>query len=48
MDLVTQMNKTKSRHDATAVFVDRFSKAAVFVPCKTTCSAPDLAQLFFK
>ena len=48
MDLVTHLPKTKSHHDAIAVFVDRFSKAAVFVPCKTTCSAPDLAQLFFK
>lgn len=37
-----------SRHDAIAVFVDRFSKAAVFVPCKTTCTGSELAQLFFQ
>jgi hypothetical protein len=48
MDLITHLPKTKSRHDAIAVFVDRFSKAAVFVPCKSSCSGPELAQIFFK
>lgn len=48
MDLVTHLPKTKNKHDAIAVFVDRFSKSAVFVPCKTSCTAKELAQLFFQ
>jgi len=48
MDLVTNLPKSKSGNDAIAVFVDRFSKTAVFVPCKTSCSAPELALLFFQ
>lgn len=32
MDLITQLPKTKLGHDAIVVFVDRFSKQAVFVP----------------
>lgn len=48
MDLITHLPRTKSGNDAVAVFVDRFSKAAIFVPCKTTCTAPDVAQIFFK
>jgi hypothetical protein len=48
MDLVVHLPKTKNQNDAIAVFVDRFSKAAHFVACKTNCSAPDLADIFFK
>lgn len=48
MDLITHLPKTKNNHDAVAVFVDRFSKVAQFIPCKTTCSASDLAEIFFK
>jgi len=48
MDLITHLPKTKSDNDAIAVFVDRFSKAAIFVSCKTSCTAPELAKLFFK
>ena len=48
MDLVVHLPKSKQQHDAIAVFVDRFSKAAHFVACRTSCSAQDLADLFFK
>ena len=48
MDLITHLPRTKDDHDAIAVFVDRFSKAAHFVACKTTCTAEDLADIFFK
>lgn len=48
MDLITHLPKSKNNHDAVAVFVDRFSKVAQFIPCKTTCSASDLAEIFFK
>lgn len=48
MDLIIHLPKSKQQNDAVAVFVDRFSKAAHFVPCRTSCSAQDLADLFFK
>lgn len=48
MDLITQLPQTKRGHDAIVVFVDRFSKQAVFLATKTTASAPDLATLFFQ
>jgi transposase InsO family protein len=48
MDLVTNLPKTKSHHDAIAVVVDRFSKAAVSIPCKTAYTGSELAQLFFQ
>jgi hypothetical protein len=48
MDLVVHLPKTKNQNDAIAVFVDRFSKAAHFIACKTNCSALDLADIFFK
>jgi len=48
MDLIVHLAKTKRENDAVAVFVDRFFKAAHFVPCQTSCSAQQLADLFFK
>lgn len=48
MDLITQLPSTKDGHDAIVVFVDRFSKQAVFIETFTKASAPDLATLFFK
>jgi hypothetical protein len=48
MDLITNLPISKSGNDAIAVFVDRFSKTAVFTPCKTSCSAPELALIFFQ
>ena len=48
MDLMVHLPKTDRQNDAVAVFVDRFSKAAHFVACRTTCTAQDLAELFFK
>ena len=48
MDLIINLPRTERQNDAIAVFVDRFSKAAHFVACRSSCSAPDLADLFFK
>jgi len=48
MDLVIHLPRTKRQNNAIAVFVDRFSKAAHFVACQSSCSAQDLADLFFK
>ena len=27
--------------------IDRFSKYVAFLPCKATCTAPDLARMFY-
>jgi transposase InsO family protein len=48
MDLVTHLPRSKSGCDAVVVFVDRFSKAAIFVPCHSSASASDVARLFFQ
>ena len=47
MDLVTALPATATGHDAIFTVVNRFSKFATFVPCKTKCSAADVARMFF-
>jgi hypothetical protein len=46
-DLITQLPKTKSGHDAIAVFVDKLTKMVHLAPTKTTVTAPEFAQLYF-
>ena len=46
MDLITQLTKTRSGNDAIVVWVCKFSKLRHYAACKTTISAPQLAQLF--
>ena len=48
MDLITQLPKSKSGNDAIVVFVDKLTKMAHFVPCKTAIGAPELAKLFYE
>ena len=48
MDLIVALPVTSTSADACAVFVDRFSKMAHFLPCQTTTTAERLAQLFKK
>jgi hypothetical protein len=48
MDLVTHLPRSKSGYDAAVIFVDRFSKAAIFVPCHSSSSASDVARMFFQ
>ena len=46
MDIITHLPITERGCDAIATFVDRMSKYVCFVPCKSTISAEELAQLF--
>ena len=48
MDLITQLPRTQSGHDAIVVFVDKLSKMVHVVPTTTTVNAPQLAGLFFR
>ena len=48
MDLITQLPRTHDGHDAIAVFVDKLTKLAHFVPTQTTVDAPQLAELCFQ
>ena len=47
MDLITSLPRTAKGNDAVFTVVDRFSKLVTFVPCVTSVSASDVAQLFF-
>ena len=46
LDLITQLPRTKLRHDAIVVFVDHLTKVAHFSATTTTVTAPLLARLF--
>ena len=45
MDIITHLPVTEWGCDAIAMFVDHMSKHVYFVPCKSTISAEELAQL---
>ena len=46
MDLITHL-PTSEGFDLVFTIVDRFSKYVTFVPCKATCTTPDLAKVFY-
>lgn len=39
---------TSGGFDAIFTVVDRFSRFVKFIPCNTTCSASDVADMFFR
>ena len=46
MDLISHL-PTSEGVDLVFTIVDRFSKYVTFISCKATCTAPDLARLFY-
>lgn len=48
MDFITNLPETLNGDDAIFVVVDRLTKQAHFIVCKTTATAKDIAQLFIE
>ncbi len=48
MDLITHLPASQQGNDAIFVVVDRLSKFARFIPCRTTSTAADIAMLFLQ
>jgi hypothetical protein len=48
MDFITGLPRTRKHHDSIMVVVDKLTKAAHFIPLKTTHRATDVADIFLK
>jgi hypothetical protein len=48
MDFIMGLPRTSKLHDSIMVVVDKFTKAAHFIPLKTTNKAADVADIFMK
>ena len=48
MDFITQLPKTNKGNDAITVIVCKLSKMVHFIPCKTTITAPQTANIVFE
>lgn len=48
MDFVMPLPMSDRGFDAIFTVVDRFSRLVHFVPCKSTCTAVDVAHMFFE
>ena len=48
MDFITGLPKTKYQHDSVMVVVDTLTKAAHFIPMKSTFGTSQVANVFLK
>ena len=48
MDFVVQLPTSERGYDAIFSIIDRFSRVARFIPCHTSISALECANLFFE
>ena len=48
MDFITRLPKSTKQNDAIMVVVNKLSKAAHFIPIKSTCKAIDIVSVFMK
>ena len=48
MDFITGLPRTTKLHDSIMLVVDKLTKAAHFIPLKTTHKAADVADIFIK
>ena len=48
MDFITGLPRTGKLHDLIMVVVDKLTKAAHFIPLKTTQKATDVVDIFIK
>jgi hypothetical protein len=48
MDFIIGLPRTSKKHDSIMVVVDKLTKAAHFIPLKTTHRAADVADIFLK
>jgi hypothetical protein len=48
MDFITGLPRTCKQHDSIMVVVDKLTKAAHFIPLKTTHKAPNFANIFMR
>ena len=48
IDFITRLPRSNRRHDSIMVVVDKLTKAAHFVPVKSTHKAADIAEIFMR
>jgi hypothetical protein len=48
MDFITGFPRTSKQHDSIMVVVEKLTKAAHFIPLKSTHKATDVADIFLK
>ena len=48
MDFITGLSMTWRQHDSIMVVVDKLTKAAHFIPAKSTHKTDDIAKIFMK
>ena len=48
MDFITSLPKSKKQNDSIFVVIDNLSKAAHFIPLKSTYKAVNIVDIFFK